>query len=189
MSSVSFGEQDESYVLGGKVENVTQQELAHIRVSANFYDEDNTLVFERWDAVPFLNPGQTYLLRIPYVADNADAAPTEVDRYELTTNVRQTPLTPKNNEEVDVRSHSLGEIEEGLGVRGELKNLTDTTLTRVYPIVNFHDGDGNVISTYKDGASDLAPDTTVPFEVPYLGRYRPPSNAVEGYELTVTVQR
>lgn len=90
----------------------------------------------------------------------------------------------ENEQQVEILTHEWYEEDFSAGVRGELENVSDETLSYVEISAYFLDSEGRQVGDSLANTSDLAPGRVWAFDIMFLGS---DSGQVENYELETEV--
>lgn len=145
----------------GEVTNGSASPVYNATVSAAFYDSQGNLLGASESAafLPQTLPTQNN----PFKVRLANA-PASVSSYELA--LRWDELTPSGFDRVTIVSAEV-ESEQGITVRGELRNDGSSPITDIVLALSFYDAAGHVLDTYGGRADSdtLAPGATTAFTV------------------------
>jgi hypothetical protein len=140
--------------------------------------------------------GQTTAESTTPSADTTTTEPeteTETDASTSTTSTDTTSASSSSSDDaqiesvpetLDVLEHELFEDDYTAGVRGEIENVSDETLSYVEVEVYFQDESGTRIGDALANTQDLPPGGTWAFEALYVGSKD--AEAIEDYTLTVS---
>jgi len=152
------------YHVVGEVQNVGDQAVDFVRVTATFYDSSDVVIATSftYTTIELLLAGRKSPFDV-IVIDETQAA--NVDHYSLGVTFSATEPFPQGLEILSNSSYV-----DGVGymhVVGEIENIESGTATYVKVVATFYDDTGTVVGTsftYSD-PSDLDVGQTAPFEV------------------------
>lgn len=169
------------YHVVGEVENVGNQTVGLVKVTATFYDSNDTIISTEstLTTISILLPGR----KSPFVVTVIDETQaTKIDHYSLDVTFIATEPLPLG---LEISSASSYVDEAGyMHVVGEIKNIENETATYVKVVAAFYDDTGTVAATaftFSD-PNDINPGQKAPFEVILI--YKSRVTLVASYSLT-----
>jgi hypothetical protein len=166
----------------GEVKNAGDVSINSVKVTAIFYDADNTVLAQNfaYSLIDLILPGR----KAPFEIMLMDkAASSKVDHYTLDIDFNEFPSGKpiglkilSNNSYIDQTSF--------LHVTGGIENIADTTATNIRVVATFYDQQGNVVGCAYAYAEpkDLDPNQNASFDITLMYPSRTPY--VKSYQLT-----
>lgn len=169
------------YHVVGEVQNVGDQTVDFVKITATFYDSGDTVIDTEFTftTISVLLPGRKSPFDVT-VIDTTQAS--KVDHYSLSVTFSATEPIPLGLEILSNSSYV-----DGVGymhVVGEIKNIESGTATYVKVAATFYDETGTVVATaftFSD-PSDIEPGQKAPFEIILIEKSR--VTLVDSYSLT-----
>lgn len=135
------------------LENTADVEYGRVQFTATFYD-GNDRIDQRRRTIPFFGPGERYRL---FMTGPGGEQGRRVSHIALAVDGFDDPMRPLNDGHLAVHSETVSEgMFERLSVSGELENLLDRTILRVYVHYNFY-SDDLLVDTSTDKLNALFP--------------------------------